>query len=81
MNFLELWTCESGNNNTNYCNERYDALLERIRRGDVGTPEDRYDLYAEMEEILFGDNGDVPIMPIYWYTYTQLENPAASRTT
>jgi oligopeptide transport system substrate-binding protein len=80
MNFLELWTCDSGNNSTNYCNERYDALIERIRRGDVGTAEDRYDLYAEMEEILFGENGDVPIMPIYWYTYTQLEDTAIRET-
>ncbi|HZD87508.1 MAG TPA: peptide ABC transporter substrate-binding protein, partial [Gaiellaceae bacterium] len=24
MNFLELWTCNSGNNNTNFCDKRYD---------------------------------------------------------
>ena len=30
INFLELWTCESGNNNTNYCNEEYDALIEKV---------------------------------------------------
>ena len=25
INFLELWTCDSGNNNTNFCNKDYDA--------------------------------------------------------
>ena len=30
--------------------------------------------------MLVGENGDVPIMPIYWYTYIQLERPSPSRT-
>lgn len=71
INFLELWTCESGNNSTNYCNKDYDALIEQAR-----TTEDndaRYDLYAQAEEILFGENGDMPILPIYFYTYVALE--------
>jgi ABC-type oligopeptide transport system substrate-binding subunit len=74
MNFLELWTCESGNNNTNFCSQEYDRLIERIRSGDVTDEEERYELYAELEQILFGEDGAVPILPIYWYTYTQLES-------
>ena len=71
INFLELWTCKSGNNSTNYCNKDYDALIEQAR-----TTEDndaRYDLYGQAEDILFGENGDMPILPIYFYTYVALE--------
>ena len=28
---------------------------------------------AQAEEILGGENGDMPVMPIYWYTFTNLE--------
>ena len=73
MNFLELWTSDSGNNSTNFANEEYDSVIEEARQ----TPDNdaRYELYAEAEEILGGEDGEMPIMPIYWYTYTQLERP------
>jgi oligopeptide transport system substrate-binding protein len=72
INFLELWTCDSGNNSTNYCNKEYDRLVEQAR----ATPDNdaRFDLYAQLEQILFGDDGGVPIAPIYWYTYVQQED-------
>jgi ABC-type oligopeptide transport system substrate-binding subunit len=78
MNFLELWTCESGNNSTNYCNEEYDRLVEEARQ----TPDDaaRYELYNQMEETLFGPDGDVPLLPIYWYTFVQLEDESIQDT-
>jgi oligopeptide transport system substrate-binding protein len=78
MNFLELWTTDSGNNSTNFANEEYDALIEEARR----TPDNdaRYELYAQAEEILGGEDGEMPIMPIYWYTYTQLERPSVQDT-
>ena len=71
INFLDLWTCGSGNNSTNYCNKEYDALIEEAR----STPDNdaRYELYAQAEEILGGEDGDMPIMPIYYYTYTAQE--------
>jgi ABC-type oligopeptide transport system substrate-binding subunit len=71
INFLELWTCESGNNSTNYCNKEFDALIEKARN----TPDNdaRYELYAQAEEILGGEDGDMPVMPIYYYTYTAQE--------
>jgi oligopeptide transport system substrate-binding protein len=71
MNFLEMWTCDSGNNNTTYCNPEYDRLIAQARQ----TPDDeeRYEIYAELEQMLFGPDGDMPIIPIYWYTYTTLE--------
>ena len=78
INFLELWTCESGNNSTNYCNEDYDKLIEEAR----GTEDNdaRYDLYAQAEEILFGEDGDMPVLPIYFYTQNALEELSVKET-
>ena len=78
INFLELWMCESGNNNTNYCNEEYDAKIEEAR-----TTEDndaRYELYGEAEDILFGENGDMPVIPIYYYTTTAQERESVKES-
>jgi oligopeptide transport system substrate-binding protein len=71
INFLELWTCDSGNNTTNYCNNDYDRLVAKARR----TPDndERYAIYAELEQILFGEDGDVPITPLYWGAWVTLE--------
>jgi oligopeptide transport system substrate-binding protein len=78
MNFLELWTCGSGNNNTNFCDKRYDQLVAQARN----TPDNakRYELYGRLEEKMFGENGSVPLIPIYWYTYTQLERESIKDT-
>ena len=78
FNFLELWTCNSGNNNTNYCNEKYDALVTQARN----TPDDaeRFDLYAQMEQIMFGSDGDVPLIPIYYYTNVSLQKDSIRDT-
>lgn len=78
INFLELWTCESGNNSTNFCNKEYDAKIEEAR-----TTEDndaRYELYAEAEDILFGEEGEMPVLPIYFYTYPALERESVKET-
>ena len=71
MNFLELWTCDSGNNNSNYCDPEYDRLVAEARR----TPDDadRFEIYSQLEEKLVGEGGALPVVPIYWYTYVQLE--------
>jgi oligopeptide transport system substrate-binding protein len=68
-NGLVLWTCDSGNNNTNFCNKKYDALINQATK----TPDfdKRVLLYQQAESILTGPNGDLPIMPIYWYTFTE----------
>lgn len=71
MNFLEMWTCGSGNNNTTYCNREYDRLVQQAR--ETEDDEQRYEIYAELEQMLFGPEGDLPVIPIYWYTYTTLE--------
>jgi oligopeptide transport system substrate-binding protein len=71
MNFLEQWTCKSGNNNTNYCDPSYDALVEQARNQPDNAK--RYEIYGKLEDKLLGENGAVPIIPIYWYTFVQLE--------
>ncbi|MDX6438272.1 MAG: oligopeptide transport system substrate-binding protein [Gaiellaceae bacterium] len=71
INFLDLWTCKSGNNNTNYCNPKYDEVIEKAKLTEDNDA--RYKLYAEAEDIMFGENGDMPTIPIYFYTYTALE--------
>ena len=71
INFLDLWTCKSGNNNTNWCNKDYDAVIEKAK--NTADTDARYKLYGEAEDILGGENGEMPVMPIYWYTFTNLE--------
>ena len=78
MNFLELFTCESGNNSTNYCNEEYDQLIEQARATEDNA--ERYELYAQMEELMFGPDGAMPVLPIYWYTFVSLEDTAIKET-
>ena len=71
INFLDLWTCESGNNNTNWCNKDYDAVITKAK--NTADNAERYKLYREAEDILGGENGDMPVLPIYWYTFVNLE--------
>jgi oligopeptide transport system substrate-binding protein len=69
-NGFVLWTSDSGNNNTNWKNAAYDRLLKQAER----TPNTakRVALYQRLENILTGPQGQLPIMPIYWYVYTAL---------
>ncbi len=78
INFLELWTCDSGNNSTNYCDPAYDELLEEARQ--TADNDARYELYGEMEDLLLGEDGAVPVTPLYWYTYVNLERPSIQDT-
>jgi oligopeptide transport system substrate-binding protein len=78
MNFLELWTCGSGNNNANFCDKQYDALVAKARQTEDDA--ERYRIYRQLEERLFGEDGAVPFTPIYWYTYTQLERESVKDT-
>ena len=73
INFLELWTCKSGNNSTNYCDPEYDKLVEKAR--STQDNDARYEIYHQLEEKLLGEDGAVPVAPIYFYTYVQLERP------
>ncbi|HYY76218.1 MAG TPA: peptide ABC transporter substrate-binding protein [Gaiellaceae bacterium] len=78
INGLELWTCDSGNNNTNFCNEEFDGLVEEARQ----TPDDaaRFELYAQAEDVMFGEDGEMPITPIYHYTLINMEDTCIKDT-
>jgi oligopeptide transport system substrate-binding protein len=78
INGLELFTCDSGNNNTNWCNEEYDSIVEEARSTEDDNA--RYELYRQLEGIMFDEAGEVPITPIMWYTYPNLENDAIRDT-
>jgi oligopeptide transport system substrate-binding protein len=69
-NGLVLWLGDSGNNNTNWKSAKYDALVKKAE----GTPNDaaRHKVYQQAENMLTGPSGALPIMPIYWYTFTAL---------
>ena len=73
INFLELWTCKSGNNPTGFCDKEYDALIEKARQ----TPDDpaRHDIYAEAEAMLTGPEGALPIIPTHWATFPTMRKP------
>jgi ABC-type oligopeptide transport system substrate-binding subunit len=78
MNFLELWTSKSGNNNSRFANPAYDRLIEQAR--DTADDGARYELYRQAEAMLTGLQGEMPISPIYWYTYTNLERESVKDT-
>jgi oligopeptide transport system substrate-binding protein len=69
-NGLVLFSCDSGNNYTNWCNKKFEAILNQATK----TPDfdKRVLLYQQAESIMTGPNGDLPIMPIYWYTWPNL---------
>jgi oligopeptide transport system substrate-binding protein len=78
INGLELWTCDSGNNNTNYCDQAFDDLVEEAK-AETDTAA-REELYGQLEDMLFGQDGAMPIIPIYWYTYPNLEKESIKET-
>ena len=40
----------------------------------------RYQIYGQLQQILFGQNGAVPFSPIYWYTFPTLIKPSLKAT-
>jgi len=68
--FFDMWETTSGNNDTNWSNAEYDALLRSAL--NAKTTADRYEVYQKMEKILIDE---LPIMPIYFYTQPRLINP------
>jgi oligopeptide transport system substrate-binding protein len=78
MNFLQLWTCRSDNNGTNFCDRQYDSLVSRARRTEDNQA--RFEFYGRLEQILHGRNGQMPVLPLYWFTYVQLERASIQET-
>jgi oligopeptide transport system substrate-binding protein len=78
INGLELWTCDSGNNNTNYCDQAFDDIVAEAKATTDEAA--RIEMYAQAEDMLFGQDGAMPILPIYWYTYPNLEDVSIRET-
>jgi len=68
--FFDQWRTGGGNNNTNWGNAEFDRLLAKSL--DAKTTADRYEIYQQMENILLDE---LPVMPIYFYTYARIIRP------
>jgi oligopeptide transport system substrate-binding protein len=78
INFLELWTCDSGNNNTGFCDKEYDALVAKAKQ--TANNSDRYAIYKQLEEKLTGQEGFLPFIPLWYITYPNLERETVKET-
>lgn len=67
-NFLDLFLCNGGNNNTGFCNPQYDDMILR-QAPAAKTRESRYHIFHTAESLLMKE---VPIIPIYTYTSSHL---------
>jgi oligopeptide transport system substrate-binding protein len=70
-NFMNLFTTDSGNNNTKWSNKRYDKLIE-LAAIEMDT-EKRIKLYNEAQRILC--EADAPIMPLFISAQNVLVKP------
>ena len=69
---LDVWTCDSLRNKTNFCNGAYDRLIERAHvEPDQAA---RSALYAEADLVLSGTAGQMPGIPLLWPAYSNLES-------
>jgi oligopeptide transport system substrate-binding protein len=70
-NGLRIWTCGFAKNYSNFCDEDFDRTMQLARVAPNASERNRF--YAAAEETLFGRQGALPLMPIYWDTYPNLE--------
>lgn len=71
ISFLELYTSDNGNNRTGYSNPAYDAAIKETWK--ISDPAKRMLKLGECEKMLMED---MPVIPIYYYSLTELRNPA-----
>lgn len=62
ISFLDMWTTDSGNNDAQWSNAKYDELIRRIKTST--DTEERYRLMHEAEDIIFEES---MLCPIYYY--------------
>jgi len=68
-NFMNLFTCNSGNNETGWCNEEYDKLI-KFASENYNTEESQ-NLYEQADEILFMEH---PIIPLFYSDQIYLQS-------
>jgi oligopeptide transport system substrate-binding protein len=71
-NFLDLFLCNGGNNNTGFCDPEYDEMVLR-RAPQAKTREERFAIFHAAETRLMEQ---MPIIPIYTYTSNHLVHPS-----
>jgi len=71
-NFLDLFLCDGGNNNTGFCHPDYDDMILR-QAPQAETREERYAIFRAAETLLMEQ---MPIIPIYTYTSNHLVHPS-----
>ncbi|MDR1131649.1 MAG: peptide ABC transporter substrate-binding protein [Oscillospiraceae bacterium] len=69
--FLDMWYTDGGNNDAQYSNPEYDALIDAAKATAVA--EDRMDAFHKAEDILIGQ--DKVLAPIYFYTQKYMLDP------
>jgi oligopeptide transport system substrate-binding protein len=73
-NFLDLFLCNGGNNNTGFCDSEYDEMVLR-RAPRAKSREERFAIFREAETRLMEQ---MPIIPIYTYTSNHLIHPSVT---
>ncbi len=71
-NFLDLFLCGGGNNNTGFCDPHYDEMIQR-QAPQATSREERYAILYAAETLMMQQ---MPILPIYTYTSNHLINPS-----
>lgn len=71
-NFLDLFLCNGGNNNTGFCDPTYDDMILQ-QAPQAKTREQRYAIFKAAETRLMEQ---MPIIPIYTYTSNHLVHPS-----
>ena len=69
ISFLDMWTTGGGNNDAQYSNPEYDALIAQVKASSDRT--ERIGLMHQAEAILAKD---VPVIPLYFYTDKYLKS-------
>ncbi|MCB1686888.1 MAG: peptide ABC transporter substrate-binding protein [Halioglobus sp.] len=76
-NFLDLFLCDGGNNNTGFCDPVYDDMILR-QAPQAESREERYAIFKAAETRLMEQ---MPIIPIYTYTSNHLVHPSVQGMT
>ena len=70
MTMLDMWYSKSGQNDARWKNSQYDQLIDLAKKS--GDQNERMEAMHKAEEILMGE---MPIIPVYYYTDQYLINP------
>ena len=70
ISFIDTFVTGGGNNNTNWGSEAYDKLVQQAK--STADQKVRFKAMHDAEKIMMDE---MPILPVYFYTKTLMENP------